>query len=335
MAFLRKLLFPFAVLYGAIMRLRNYFYDKGWLKSMSFDIPIIAVGNLSVGGTGKTPMIEYLIEILKDDYQLAVLSRGYGRKTKGYRTVEVDSLAIDVGDEPLQLKQKYPAVEVAVCEARKNGIPKLQKRSEVILLDDAFQHRSVKASRYILLTAFDDLFINDHILPMGNLRESRKGAKRADLIVVTKCPPKVPYATLQKIEFVMPIQEYQKIYFSSIGYDDRIYGVSESQPLSYLKDKPFLLVTGIAKSAPLVAHLRSMGLDFEHQNYKDHHNFTSEDINRLKKEELILTTEKDYVRLYPKLEKFAMYYLPIKTKILKDQELFFEETIRQMIRRAR
>jgi len=334
MNFLRKLLFPFAILYGGIMSLRNYFFDKGWLKSTQFDIPVICVGNLSVGGTGKSPMIEYLIELLKDDYRVAVLSRGYGRNTKGFRLVEADSLAEEVGDEPLQFKQKFPKISVAVCEARTAGIPKLMANAEVILLDDAFQHRKVKASTYILLTPYNDLFMNDYMLPTGNLREPRSGAARADLILVTKCPERVSYASMQQIEFDMPIQRHQKLYFSKISYDDTIYGVSETQPLSYLKGKTFTLVTGIANPKPLVEFLTAEALNFKHESFKDHHNFTSEEIEQLNEKELILTTEKDYMRLYPKLDKFALYYLPIKTKILKEQGQFLDETIQAMVRKA-
>ena len=335
MNFLRKLLFPFAILYGGITSLRNHFYEKGWFKSTQFDIPVICVGNLSVGGTGKSPMIEYLIELLKDDYRVAVLSRGYGRNTKGFRLVEEHSLAEEVGDEPLQFKQKFPEVTVAVCEERTAGIPKLMSNAEVILLDDAFQHRKVKASRYILLTPYNDLFMNDYMLPTGNLREPRSGASRADIILVTKCPPRVPYASMQQVEFDMPIQAHQKLYFSKISYDDIIYGVSETQPLSYLKNKSFTLVTGIANPQPLIEFLIAEGLKFEYENFRDHHNFTSAEIEQLKENELILTTEKDYMRLYPKLDKFALYYLPIKTKILRDQGIFFDETIQAMIRKDR
>lgn len=335
MNFLRKLLFPFAVLYGGIMSLRNYFYDQGWFKSTQFDIPVICVGNLSVGGTGKSPMIEYLIELLQKEYRVAVLSRGYGRNTKGFRLVSVESTSEEVGDEPLQFKQKFPEITVAVCEERTVGIPKLLPNAEVILLDDAFQHRKVKASWYLMLTPYHDLFMHDYMLPTGNLREPRSGAARADIILVTKCPERVPYATLQKIEFEMPIRDHQKLYFSKISYDDTIYGVSETQPLSYLKDKPFTLVTGIANPTPLVEFLTKNEFNFQHQNFKDHHNFTSEEIKQLKKNELILTTEKDYMRLYPKLGKFALYYLPIKTKILRNQGEFLDQTILAMVRKAR
>ncbi len=191
MIILRYLLFPFAILYGIITSIRNILFDKGVLKSYLFDIPIIAVGNLSVGGTGKTPQIEYLIRLLSPKYTVATLSRGYKRKSEGFVLADVNSNAEILGDEPFQMHQKFPNINVAVDADRKNGIEQLLSLSEkpnVILLDDAFQHRKVKAGFYILLSAFDDLFCNDLLLPTGNLRESRSGAKRANVIIITKCP---------------------------------------------------------------------------------------------------------------------------------------------------
>jgi tetraacyldisaccharide 4'-kinase len=191
MNFLRKILFPFAVLYGFITSIRNFLFDYRILKSYSFPIPVIAVGNLSVGGTGKTPQIEYLIRLLSNKYKIATLSRGYKRKSEGFILANATSNAEILGDEPFQFYKKFPNIQVAVDANRKNGIEQLLSQSnkpDVILLDDAFQHRKVKAGFYILLTAYNDLFINDFMLPTGNLRESRSGAKRADMIIVTKCP---------------------------------------------------------------------------------------------------------------------------------------------------
>src|SRR6478752_5452103 len=191
MNLLRKILFPFAVLYGFITSIRNFLYDNNLLKSYSFDLPIIAVGNLSVGGTGKTPQIEYLIRLLSPKYKVATLSRGYKRKSEGFVLADETSNAEILGDEPFQFFQKFKNIQVAVDANRKNGIEQLLSQSEkpeVILLDDAYQHRKVKAGFYILLTTYDDLFCKDFILPMGNLRESRRGAKRADVVIVTKCP---------------------------------------------------------------------------------------------------------------------------------------------------
>ena len=332
MELLRKILYPFSLVYGGVTSIRNCFYDKGWLESKTFSKPVICVGNLSTGGTGKSPMIEYLITILRKEYSVAVLSRGYKRKTSGYLEVYENSIAEEVGDEPLQIKQNFPMVKVAVCEDRRKGIEMLLNSTDVILLDDAFQHRKVKPSLTIVLTAFDKLFIEDHLLPTGNLRESRKGIKRANVIVVTKCPDHVPYSKLQEIQFRMGLRSDQKLYFSRIGYDNQIFGKSETQPLSYLKNKKFTLVTGIAKPEPLVEFLKNRHFNFEHERFPDHHNFSESNIQKLKEKELILTTEKDYMRLQPKLNKYALYYLPIRTIILKEQKEFFEGLILDHLR---
>jgi tetraacyldisaccharide 4'-kinase len=335
MKWLRKILFPFSLLYGSIAALRNIFFDKGWFESRTYDLPIICVGNLSTGGTGKSPLIEFLITLLSDEYRVAVLSRGYKRKTKGFREVNLENTAYEVGDEPLQFKQNFPKVTIAVCADRREGIERLKSKADVILLDDAFQHRRVKASINILLTPFSDLYCNDYVLPTGNLREFRSGAKRADFVVVTKCPEGIPYAELQDVQFDLKLETYQKLYFSKIGYDENIYGPSETLPLDYLKDKAFTLVTGIAKPKPLIDYLKGKEFQFECKRYPDHHSFSISDIRKLQEKEIILTTEKDYMRLQPKLGKFAIYYLPIKTIILKEQEEFFRESILESVTKVR
>jgi tetraacyldisaccharide 4'-kinase len=335
MDILRKLLFPFAILYGWVTGFRNFLYTNGVLESSAYRTPLVCVGNLSVGGTGKSPMIEYLISFLKEDYRIAVLSRGYKRETKGFLEVNETHTATQVGDEPLQFKKKYPQVTVAVCEDRRTGIEKLEEKADVILLDDAFQHRKVKADVNILLTPFHDLFLEDYMLPTGNLREPRSGSRRAHCLVVTKCPPRVPYAKLQEIEFRMPIYNHQKLYFSAIGYASQIFNASESLPLTYLQDKSFTLVTGIADPSPLLRFLTEKSFNFTHEKFSDHHNFSATEITQLEQREIILTTEKDFMRLQNKVEKFAMYYLPIETVILKEQALFFEDFIRKSIDKAR
>jgi len=331
----RKILIPFSLLYGGVAALRNSFYEKGLFKSKSFDKPVICVGNLSVGGTGKSPMIEYLIEFLVKDFRVAVLSRGYKRRTTGFREVLVESTVQEVGDEPLQFKQNFPKVTIAVCANRQEGIERLQDRADIILLDDAFQHRRVRASTNILLTPFNDLYINDLVVPAGNLREFRSGAKRADIIVVTKCPEGVAYSALQEIQRKMKLQEHQKIYFSKISYEESIYGPTEKLPLNYLRDKKFTLVTGIAKPKALVDFLEREKFTFNHKKYPDHHDFSMSEVSKLKRNEIILTTEKDYMRLQPKLGKFAIYYLPIKTIILREQESFFRKSILDSIDKKR
>ncbi|GAB5400621.1 MAG: tetraacyldisaccharide 4'-kinase [Aureisphaera sp.] len=314
-------------MYDGVTTLRNKAYDMGWKESTTYDIPVICVGNLSVGGTGKSPMIEYLLQLLKEKYNVAVLSRGYKRKTSGYLEVQLESTAEEVGDEPLQFKNKFPGITVAVCADRREGIEQLKKKAGVILLDDAFQHRKVKPSYTIVLTAFDDLFLDDHLLPAGNLRESRAGIQRANVVIVTKCPQDVPYATLQEIQYRMKLNPEQRVFFSRIGYGKFIQGKTEQLPVEYLMDKPFSLVTGIANPKPLTAYLKKRGFVFEHLKYPDHHHFSQGEIELLKKKEIVLTTEKDYMRLQPKLDKFALYYLPITTEILNDQAFTLNELV--------
>lgn len=331
----RKLLYPFSILYGSIISLRNFAYDKGWKSSSSYDIPIISVGNLSLGGAGKSPMVEHLVSFLREDYKVGVLSRGYKRKTKGYLQVTSQSIAEEVGDEPLQFKQKFPDISVSVCEDRRYGIDQLKKHVELIILDDAFQHRKVKAAWNILLTPFDDLFIDDCVLPAGNLREVKSGMKRAQMIVVTKCPEKVPYAKLQEIQYKMNLQPHQSIYFSRIKYAPTLHSKNETLAVDFLNDKKFTLVTGIANPKPLVAFLENQNFNFTHKKFPDHHHFSEKEIELLKQEALVITTEKDYVRLREKLNKSALYYLPITTQFLNGQENNFREQVLKAMERHR
>ncbi len=324
MNLLRKLLFPFAILYGFITSLRNYLYDKGILKSYSFDIPVIAVGNLSVGGTGKTPQIEYLIRLLSPNYKVATLSRGYKRKSEGFILAEAASTTEILGDEPFQYFKKFPDIQVAVDADRKNGIEQLlnqESRPEIILLDDAFQHRKVKAGFYILLTAYEDLFCDDFMLPTGNLRECRNGAKRANLIIVTKCPLDITELEQQNIKNKLAVD--LPIYFSSIDYDDKVYNDTESLAVSDLKLTPKMLLAGIAKPKPFFDYLQTD--KDEVMTFSDHHHFSESDILNIKSQaidKIIVTTEKDFVRLNAKILRKQLFYLPIKSKFLSNQESF-------------
>ena len=327
MNLLRKLLVPFSLLYGGIMALRNLLYDKGVLQSKAYNFPIICVGNLSTGGTGKSPMIELLVSFLKDDYKIAVLSRGYKRKSIGFREVLAKSSVEEVGDEPLQFKQKFPHITVAVCEDRRTGIEKLQESAEVILLDDAFQHRKVKASLNILLTSFNEIYSSDCVLPAGNLREPKFGAKRAQIIVVTKCPEAIDSAKMEAVKRKLKPRAYQEVYFATIGYSTQIKNEVESKPILYLQNKTFLLVTGIANPKPLIEFLRKEGLNFEIKSFPDHHNFSTLELEKLEKYKLILTTEKDFMRLQSLSVKTEIYYLPIKTVILNDAEFLFKRRV--------
>lgn len=332
MNLLRKLLFPFAILYGFITSLRNYLYDKGILKSYSFNIPVIVVGNLSVGGTGKTPQIEYLIRLLSPIYRVATLSRGYKRKSEGFILADDSVNAEIIGDEPFQYFKKFPNIQVAVDSDRKNGIEKLLKQKtppEIILLDDAFQHRKVKAGFYILLTAYEDLFCDDFMLPTGNLRESRNGAKRANVIIVTKCRPHITQLEQEAISiklrrFLLCRNDNKvEIFFSSIDYDDKVCNASESILVSDLNEKQKIVLAGIAKPKPFFDFLQNDSDEI--MIFPDHHNFNNRDIETLKnkaKDKIIVTTEKDYVRLLTKIPKLKLYYLSIKSRFIKHQDLF-------------
>ncbi|MGV1012637.1 MAG: tetraacyldisaccharide 4'-kinase [Flavobacterium sp.] len=327
MNFLRKILFPFSILYGFISAIRNYFFDKGILQSYSFEVPVIAVGNLSVGGTGKTPQIEYLIRLLAPNYKIATLSRGYKRKSEGFVLADVNSTAEILGDEPFQIYQKFPQIKVAVDADRKNGIEKLlslKDKPEVILLDDAFQHRRVKAGFYILLSAYDDLFCEDFLLPTGNLRESRKGAKRADLIIITKCPKDLSEIAQQNIKNKIGLEV--PIYFSYIDYDDLVYNQNVSKKVSEIKSLDKLVIAGIAKPEPFFNYL-----EVSKNNclvYPDHHFFTENDLNQIDAKannKVIITTEKDFVRLMHHHWKTPIYYLPIKSSFLSETNNFDKE----------
>ena len=328
MNLLRKILFPFAVLYGFITSIRNFLFDKGVLKSYSFDIPIIAVGNLSVGGTGKTPQIEYLIRLLSPKYKVATLSRGYKRQSKGFVLADSTSNVENLGDEPFQFFSKFKNIQVAVDTDRKNGIEQLlsqQEKPDVLLLDDAFQHRKVKAGFYILLTSYGDLYSDDFILPTGNLRESRSGAKRAHVIIVTKCPPSLSIDEKEKIRKLLRIdkREKQQLYFSYIDYDDFIYSDGESIKVSEIKNVDKLLLAGIAKPNPFFAYLQNES--DEKLVFPDHHHFTEKDINEIKyksQNKIIITTEKDFVRLKGSIPKEKLFYLPIRSSFISESENF-------------
>lgn len=326
MNILRKILFPFAILYGLITAIRNFLFDKGILKSYSFTVPVIAVGNLSVGGTGKTPQIEYLIRLLSSKYKIATLSRGYKRQSEGFVLADVSSNAAILGDEPFQFYQKFPNIQVAVDANRKNGIEQLLSQSqkpEVILLDDAYQHRKVKAGFYILLTSYGDLYSDDFMLPTGNLRESRSGAKRANVIIVTKCPANLSAAEQVSIKKRLKLANNQELYFSYIDYDESIYSKSKSIKVNEIKSINKLLIAGIAKPEPFFAHLQNA--NDEKLVFPDHHHFSENDLLTIKnkaKNKIIITTEKDFVRLKDNLSSEQLYHLPIKSSFLSDSENF-------------
>ncbi|MDM1395923.1 tetraacyldisaccharide 4'-kinase [Myroides odoratimimus] len=326
MELLRKLLFPFAILYGGITSLRNYLYSINILKRTSFSTPTIVVGNLSVGGTGKTPMVEYIIRLLKDKYKIATLSRGYKRKSEGFFLADEHTTMEQIGDEPFQYHHKFDNIAVAVDAKRVNGIENILKRrtdTQAIVLDDAFQHLAVKGGFNILLTTYDEPYYNDYILPTGNLRESRRGAKRADIIIVTKCPPTLSLTEQNEIVKKLNLKLGQLSFFTYIEFSKLAYSKADSISVEDLKKEEFLMVAGIAKPQSFFDHLKddkTICLTFP-----DHHHFSSTDIELIlnkAKENKIITTEKDYVRLNGLIPSNKLYYLPIQTSFLNNQEEF-------------
>lgn len=329
---LRKILLPFSLLYGVIIDLRNWVFNIGIIKSASFDTPTIIVGNLNVGGTGKSPQIEYLIRLLQKKYRVAILSRGYKRKSKGFQLANQNSSAEEIGDEPLQFYRKFSDNIVAVDSDRTRGIRELERLinpPDVILLDDAFQHRKVKGGFNILLTQWKDLYIDDYILPAGNLREKRKGAKRAEIIIVTKCPYDLSKKEQNNIELKLSLKNNQTIYFTGIEYNDFAIGAINNISIEKLNKYKVLLVTGIANPKPLIQFLVDKNISYEHLKFPDHHNYTLLDKKRIysnlesmdSDKKIILTTEKDYVRGFS-ISQNQIYYLPIQTKLLNNEEEF-------------
>ena len=317
-------------MYGLITSLRNYLYDVGLLKSAYFKTPTIVVGNLSVGGTGKTPQIEYLIDLLKNDYKIAVLSRGYKRKSKGFLIADSTVSAEMIGDEPFQIHIKYPEIIVCVDAERTNGIAKLEQLEnppEVILLDDAFQHRKVRGGFNILLTTYANLYVNDTMLPTGDLRENASGANRAQAIIVTKCPVEISETAQAKITKKLHPEANQQVFFTAIAYDTQLKGDSPIE-LNDLSDFEILLVTGIANSNPLTDYLKSKKLNFKHLKYQDHHHFSLNELEEINSayeslsttNKIILTTEKDYVRIFGKLKN--LHYISIKTTFITHKNEF-------------
>ena len=332
MKLLRKILFPIAIIYWLVTFVRNWLYDVGFFKSKNYNLPIIAIGNLSAGGTGKTPHTEYLIRLLKDKYKIAVLSRGYKRSTKGFVLANETVSAAELGDESYQIHNKFPDVSVAVCEDRQTGIENLISaiNPDVILLDDAFQHRKVKASFYILLTAYDDLFSDDYILPFGNLRESAIGKNRANLVIVTKCPAALSDQEQEQVKQKLDVNV--PIFFTTIDYDTEVFSAEKSINVSDVISKEKVIVAGIAKPKYFIDYLNS-GKD-KILIYPDHHNFSEQEISELNtfaQDEIIVTTEKDFMRLNGKIKTEKLFYLPIKSKFL-NSETEFQTLITKIIK---
>ncbi|HWK05255.1 MAG TPA: tetraacyldisaccharide 4'-kinase [Puia sp.] len=363
---IRILLFPLSLLYALVIRIRNWCYDRNIFSSTSFNLPIICVGNLAVGGTGKSPMVELLIRILKDQFEVAVLSRGYKRKTQGYALAGPSSTALDIGDEPMQFHSKFPELTIAVGEERMVAIPQLlhdRPDTRAIILDDAFQHRTVRAGLNILLTDYSNLFTRDWWLPSGDLRDAPGGYKRADVIIVTKCPENLPEPERRSIIHEIDPLKHQQVFFTSIQYGqpylitggkltdpeqhtDGLNGPSphpaEPAGIDINDQMEVLLVTGIANPAPLKEWLGRQSGAYYELAYSDHHIFSIDDLHHITRRfssipatnKIILTTEKDAVRLVKfrqELEGWPFYVLPIEPRFLFDEQPRFTDLIVKFI----
>ncbi|MFU8843533.1 MAG: tetraacyldisaccharide 4'-kinase [Bacteroidales bacterium] len=350
--FLRIILFPVSLLYGFLIYIRNKLFDWKIIPSKSYPVPVISIGNLSTGGTGKTPHVEYVIRLLEPDYKVATLSRGYKRKTKGFLLADTQTGVPDIGDEPYQFYSKFPDIKVAVDSSRARGIDSLMKLDsppEVILLDDAFQHRHVKPGLSILLTDFYKLYTQDYILPSGNLREFRTGARRADIIVITKSPKVLSPITRRRLQETIRPQSGQKVFYSYIQHGNftAIPGVN------FLPGKPTefataLLVAGIANPYPLEMFLKDKSYKVETLLFPDHHQFTAKDVeimidrfdNLFAKNKIIVTTEKDMMRLkqidlLKMIKNLPLCYVPIRMKFHKQDEAAFDQIILDYVKRAK
>ncbi len=345
-------LLPLSWCYNLGVGVRNALFDMGVLKSRSFDVPVISVGNITVGGTGKTPHVEYLVELLKKSFSVAVLSRGYKRKTSGFLLADRKSTATTIGDEPYQIKQKFPEVQVAVDKNRCHGIQQLMDTTvagdiEVVILDDAYQHRYVKPGVNILLVDYHRLIVYDKLLPAGRLRESQSGKTRADIIIVTKCPKSLKPMEFRVIHKALDPAPYQTLFFTTLEYGSLkpIY-CGEDKPLDSLTPKDnVLLLTGIASPQQMIIDLEPLTKNITPMTFADHHQFTDDDITDINETfeampepKLIITTEKDAVRLFG-MEglsdevRRAIYVLPIRIKFLQEQENKFNEQIIGYVRK--
>ncbi|MDR0207309.1 MAG: tetraacyldisaccharide 4'-kinase [Bacteroidales bacterium] len=338
----RRLLFPISTIFWLIVVMRRFAYQKGWLRSTTFEIPTVCVGNLDLGGTGKTPHVEYITRFLSQHYQIAILSRGYGRKTKGYiNAQETKNLSSEIiGDEPLQYVTKFPNVEVAVCEKRKTGIEKFVEKNpklEIVVLDDSYQHLSVNYSARILLTDFYHPFFNNFLFPIGTLRDYRNAAKYADIILVTKCPENLSYEEKAFFFRKLKLKPQQEVYFTKVRYKSQVPSNKSNINNNYISNLPshYLLVTGIANPAPLVTYMENKYGIIHHLRFSDHHSFTIKDIEKIIKTKnrlggkncTILTTEKDAMRLRSFANMPEYITIPIEVEFLENEIAFKEKLL--------
>ena len=327
MVFIRKFFFPFSILYFLIISLRNILFDIGILKSKHFNVPLIGIGNLSLGGTGKTPLVEYIFKNFSENFNLSLLSRGYKRSSSGYFKADENSSPSLIGDEPYQILKKFKKIQIAVDQNRVRGVKNLINdfpSLQGIVLDDCFQHRYVSLKLNILLTTYNDPFFKDCMLPSGNLREPRDGYKRADVIIVSKCPKNLESSVMLQFQNSLQLQKHQSLFFTSIQYNDTLIGNSNIQ-VQKLKGLRILLVTGISNSLPILKYLNDQNIEFDHLDYSDHHEYSINDIKKIETKfpnSIVITTEKDFRKISDLNLKNNLYYLEIKTRFLKNEELF-------------
>lgn len=330
--FISYLLFPISILYGIIIHIRNKLYDLEILKSQNHNVITIGIGNIKVGGTGKTPHVEFLIELLSQHYKIGVLSRGYKRKTKGFILLNENDNPLKVGDEALQIKNKYPNIPVAVCEDRNKGIKEIKKciqDIELIILDDVFQHRKLKLDFSFLLTEYSNPFFNDTILPFGNLRESKKGYKRADYIIVTKTSKNLSMGERTFFESKLKPKKYQKLFYSNIKYNNAFHLFDKDNKLVSIENRNIILLTGIADNTQIKKYLEEVNSKIIEEIKKaDHYNFMNKDIDliiniynsHIDKNPIIITTEKDGVKLREftdfKEKNIPIFVLPITVNLI-------------------
>ncbi|WP_321287792.1 tetraacyldisaccharide 4'-kinase [uncultured Sunxiuqinia sp.] len=345
---LKILLYPLSWIYGLVVYIRNTLYDSKIFKSTEFEIPIISIGNITVGGTGKTPHTEYLVQLLKKHVNVATLSRGYKRKTKGFRLVETSSKAYEVGDEPLQIKQKFPEVTVAVDEKRVRGINHLLKDDanspDAVLLDDAFQHRQVRPGINILLIDYNRPIDKDELLPVGRLRERKYQRRRANIIIYTKCPDEITPITRRIIMKDVNLRPYQSLFFTTMEYGNpvAVFGKRKELPeeMDGKKKRPVILLAGIANPTLLQKYLASHYAVIDELIFKDHHHFEVKDFKEIEErylkyqsqDPIIITTEKDAMRLrdetsIPDFIQSQLYYIPVMIKFLDHEGKSFNKTI--------
>jgi tetraacyldisaccharide 4'-kinase len=341
---LSVLLSPLSLLYGIGVSFRNMLYDGEILKPSVFSVPLIGVGNLSIGGAGKTPHIEYLIKILQPYINVATLSRGYNRNTSGFRFVVPSDTALTSGDEPLMYARKFEGMPVAVCENRAIAVPQMIQRYpqiQTILLDDAFQHRSVQPFINILLTQYELPYNNDFLMPSGRLREWRSSYKRADIIIVTKCPNTLNLAEKEEMVKSLNLKSNQKVFFSKYKYSDIYHFYNPTYRMKISNDHDIIMISAIANTNYLVQYLEETAKSFTNLQYTDHHNFDSDDIGAIiqtfkqknTKVKYILTTEKDAVRLLLFRDRLyeneiPIFVLPIEVEILFDEKEQFDQLIK-------